>query len=61
MGRPRADRTTRPWGDGPAPENLRDLTWAVFLDGGQPLAVGIRAGELRRRVLLLVLVYWWRT
>src|ERR1700728_4244696 len=27
MERPRADRTTRPWGDGPAPENLRDLTW----------------------------------
>ena len=61
MERPRADRTTRPWGDGPAPVTLNDFSWAVFRDGGQPLAVGIRAGELRSGVQLFVLVYWWRT
>jgi hypothetical protein len=61
MGWPRADRTTRPWGNGPASTSLHDFTWAVFRDGGQPLAVGIRAGELRRGAQLFVLVYWWRT
>jgi hypothetical protein len=61
MGRPRADRTARPWSDGPAPASLHDFSWVVFGDGGQPLAVGIRAGELRRGVQLFVLVYWWRT
>jgi hypothetical protein len=59
--RQRADRMVRPWGDRPAPANLPDLTWVVFRDGGQPLAVGIRAGEPRRGVQLFVLVYWWRS
>jgi hypothetical protein len=60
MERARAPRVARPWGGGPAPANLQDLTWAVFADGGQPIAVGLRPTEPCGGQTFLI-VYWRHT
>jgi hypothetical protein len=55
--RRRAEPLARPWGEGPAPEDLSDMMWAVFIDGREPHCVGIRAVEIRGTPMFL-LIYW---
>jgi hypothetical protein len=56
--RPRAMSGVLPWETADAvPEALRDMSWALFTDGGQPLAVGISDVGVHRRLRVFLLAY----